>query len=106
MAEDESNPQRSIGELVRLSKAYALQETVDPIKGLGKFIGIGVAAAILGGASVILVLLGILRILQTETGQHLTGSLTWVPYVVTLAIAVICMAIALGAVAQKKGRNS
>lgn len=105
MAEDASSPQQQLGELFELTKSYARQETVDPIKGLGKFIGYGVGAAVMGAMAVGLLVLGLLRLLQTETGAHLTGSLTWVPYLVTLVVAAIVAAIAARAISAKKGNG-
>ncbi len=105
MAADDSSPQKSLGEIFELTKAYAKQETVDPIKGLGKFVGFGLGAAVLGALSIGLLIIGVLRVLQTETGAHLTGSLTWVPYLVTLSITVIVVAIAASAIARKKGAD-
>ncbi len=106
MAENDKSPSQSVGDVFRLAKDYALQETVDPIKGLGKFIGIGVGAAAMGGIAIVLVLLGVLRLLQNETGQHLTGHLTWVPYLVTMVVAFILIAVAVKAIARKKGQQS
>jgi len=105
MAEDDSSPQKSLAEIFELTKAYAKQETVDPIKGLGKFVGFGIGAAVLGALSIGLLVVGILRVLQTETGEHLTGKLTWVPYLITLVITLIVMAIAVSAIARKKGTD-
>jgi ABC-type Mn2+/Zn2+ transport system permease subunit len=81
-------------ELFILVKAYAQQETIDPLKTLGRYVAVGLAASIVMGIGVILLLLGVLRVLQTETDGHLTGSLTWVPYAVTLVFAIISIAIA------------
>lgn len=105
MADKERDSQKNVGELFDLTKAYAVQETVEPIKGLGKFIGLGVAAAATGAVSVVLLLVGVLRLLQRETAPHLTGKLSWVPYLITLAIAAIIMSIALAAIGRKKEPN-
>ena len=105
MADADSNAKQGLGELVELTKAYAKQETVDPIKGLGKFVGYGLGAAILGSVSVVLLLVGLLRLIQMETGVHLTGHLSWVPYLITLVLSVILVAIAASAIKAKKGSN-
>lgn len=105
MADKDPDSQHNVSELLDLTKAYAMQETVEPIKGLGKFIGYGVGAAVAGGMSVILLLLGVLRLLQRETAPHLTGKLSWIPYLITMAIAGIVMAIALAAIGRKKESN-
>lgn len=97
------SPQEHLSEIFELTKSYALQETVDPLKGLLKFVGFGLGAAVLGGTGVILILIGVLRVLQNETGEHLTGSLTWVPYLITLVVAAVCILIAVLAITRKKG---
>ena len=103
MAEDDSSPQKSLGEIFELTKAYAKQETVDPIKGLWKFVAFGLGAALVGAMAIGLLIVGILRLLQTETGQHLTGSLTWVPYLITLVITLIVIALAVVSITNRKG---
>ncbi len=92
-----------VTELWELVRAYAKQETVDPLKQLGRFVAFGLAAAIAGGLGVILVLVAVLRALQAETGAHLTGSLSWVPYVATLAVAALLAALSAAAITRKKG---
>ncbi len=103
MAHDDTSPSQQVGELFELTKAYAKQETVDPIKGLGKFVGFGLAAALLGAMSIGLLIVGVLRLLQTETGDSLTGNLTWVPYLITLVVTVVVIAIVASRIKQKKG---
>ncbi len=101
-APEQKSPQETVSELFTLTKTYALQETVEPVKGLGKFIGFGLGAAVLGSIGIIVLLLAVLRMLQNETGEHLTGSLTWVPYIVTLFIAVVLIGLALLGINRKK----
>lgn len=102
MADNEPDSKKSVGEIFELTKAYAAQETVEPIKGLGKFIGWGLGAAVIGGFSIVLLLVGILRLIQRETAPHLTGHLSWIPYLITLAIAGIVIAVAVSAIGRKK----
>ncbi|MBS1847427.1 MAG: phage holin family protein [Actinobacteria bacterium] len=104
MAEN-PNPQRQLGELFDLTKTYARQETVDPIKSLGKFIAFGIGAAVLGAASIGLLLLGVLRVLQSETDHHLEGHLTWVPYLGTLVVACVIAGAAAAGISGKKGTD-
>jgi len=76
-----------VSELIRLVVAYAKQETVDPLKALGRFLVFGLAGAILLAIGCLLLTLAVLRGLQTELSAHLSGELTWVPYVGALIFA-------------------
>jgi hypothetical protein len=89
-------------ELWDLVVAYARQETVEPLKGLLRFVGFGLAGSLVGGFGLVLVLLGFLRLLQSETGSTFAGRWSWVPYIVTLMVAV---SIAAGAVSARGRRK-
>jgi putative superfamily III holin-X len=82
-------------ELWGLTKDYARQETVEPLKGVGRYLGYGAGGAVLGGLGVILLMLAGLRALQTETGDALDGNLSWLPYVIVLVVAGAVAAAAL-----------
>lgn len=90
-------------ELWELSIAYAKQETIDPLKGLGRFLGYGVGGALLFGLGSVLLLLAGLRALQTETGSTFTGNLSWVPYLIILLAAAALMGLVIWRVVQRKG---
>ncbi len=78
----------------QLTVDYLKQETVEPLKGLGRFLYMGIAGSFFLAGGILLILIGILRLLQTETGTALSGDWSWVPYavVVVLGIAVIGVA--------------
>jgi len=78
----------------QLTVDYLKQETIEPLKGLGRFLYMGIAGSFCLAFGILLVLLGVLRLLQTETGSALQGDWSWVPYavVVVLGIAVIGVA--------------
>jgi carbon starvation protein CstA len=87
-------PQKSlpilVSELWELVRAYARQQTVEPLKGLVRFIGLGLAGALCVGIGSVLLALGGLRALQTETGGRLDNHLSWLPY---LVVVVACGAV-------------
>jgi hypothetical protein len=87
------NPQETVRELQELVIAYAKQETLEPLKGLGKFAGWRIAAAVLLGLGFAFAEIGLLRVLQEETGTALTGNWSWVPYAATIGVAAIFVAI-------------
>ena len=90
-------------ELWELSTAYAKQETIDPLKGLGRFLGYGVGGALLFGIGSILLLLAGLRALQTETDTTFTGNLSFVPYLIVVAAALLLIGLVVLRVVKRKG---
>ncbi len=101
-ADPKSLPQIA-SELWELATAYAKQETIDPLKGLGRFLGYGIGGAILLGVGVVLLLLAGLRALQTETSTTFTGNLSWVPYLIAVAVGGLLIGLAVMRVTSRKG---
>ena len=87
----------TVVDLKDLVLAYAKQETVDPLKSLVRFVGFGVVGAVLLAVGTVLGALAIVRAIQTETAPHLTGNLSWVPY---LGGVLFALAVAGGAVSR------
>jgi hypothetical protein len=85
---------KSGGDAVQLTVDYLKQETLGPIKGLGRFLAWGLAGSVAIAVGLLLLLVGILRLLQEETGTSLTGNWSWVPYFVVslLGLAVVGVA--------------
>ena len=79
----------------QLTVDYVKQETIDPLRGIGRFLSMGIAGAFFLAFGIFLILIGILRLLQTETGTALTGNWSWVPYAVVLVLAVLVVAVAV-----------
>ncbi len=97
-------------ELLTLVLAYAKQETLVPIKNLGRYVAWGVAGAILFATGGAMLTLTAVRVVQTETGNHLRGDLTWVPYLGGVVVAAAggmwaTMRIVKGDRALKGGRS-
>jgi hypothetical protein len=90
-------------ELYELAVAYAKQETIEPLKGLGSFLGFGILGAVFLGIGSMLLLLSGLRALQTETGSTFTGNLSWAPYLIAVAVGLVLMALALLRITRRKG---
>jgi len=85
----------SAGDVVQLVLDYAKQETLGPLKGLARFVAFGVVGAIGLSAGAMLLLLALLRALQTETGSTFRGDWSWAPYLVTAAAAIVVLVLSL-----------
>lgn len=90
-----------VSELWTLTRDYAKQETIEPLKGVGRYLGFGVGGAVIGGIGVLLLMLSLLRALQTQTGTALTGSWSWVPYFVVVIVSALVVAWAVSRISRK-----
>ncbi len=99
------NPQQTIRELRELVVEYAKQETVEPLKGLARYVGFGIAGALLLGTGVVFLAIGALRALQEETHPHLTGNWSWVPYAIVVFGSVVIAVLAWMARGKRKTKG-
>jgi hypothetical protein len=90
-------------ELWELSTAYAKQETIDPLKGLAQFLRNGVGGVLLLSLGSVLLLIGLLRLLQSQTGTTFTGNLSWVPYLIVVFAAAGLIGLVVWRVVKRKG---
>ena len=88
------------GEFFQLVVDYAKQETLGPLKDLGRFVAFGVVGSVAITAGTVLLLLAALRALQTETGTSFTGKLSWLPYVITAVAAMAVMGLSAWRIAK------
>ena len=96
------NPQQTARELKALVIAYAKQETADPLKGLGRYVGFGIAGALLMGTGFSFLAIGLLRALQGNPGWLFHGNWSWVPY----AIDVVALVAIAGLVWMGRSRHA
>jgi hypothetical protein len=85
----------TVGGLIELIKAYARQETLGPLKGIGRWLAMGLIGAALVGLGVAILILGVLRLLQAEWHRSASGSLSWLPYLIVLLITVALAVLAI-----------
>lgn len=94
-----------VDDLRQLVIAYAKQETLEPLKSLGRFVAYGVAGSIALGIGAVLLLLGGLRLLQTQTGSLFKGNWSWLPYFTVAALCGVVVALAMSARARGARRS-
>jgi hypothetical protein len=78
-----------VTELRDMVVAYLKQQTLVPLKALGRYVGFGLLGSLLLGFGVVFLGLSGLRALQTETGETFTGDWSWVPYVIMVVVLVL-----------------
>ncbi|MDP9074689.1 MAG: hypothetical protein M3N98_11035 [Actinomycetota bacterium] len=88
-SDDDASIPTLLKELRDLVIRYAKQQTLDPLRQLGRFVALGLAGGIFISIGVVLLAVGTLRAFQTETGDRLQDNLSWLPYVVALLFCVI-----------------
>ena len=106
-ARTEPGPQgirQSGADAFRLTTDYLKQETLGPLKGLGRFVAWGLAGSLAMAVGFLLLLVGVLRLLQTETGSTFGGDLSWVPYFVVSALGLVVAGLAAWRITAGPGR--
>ena len=99
------NPTGDAKELVDLVIAYAKQETIEPLKGLGKKAALGLGGALLLGLGGVFASIGALRAMQTETDWFEEHNLTYLPYICTVIFLLLLSLIGwVGLGPGKKGK--
>lgn len=83
------NPTGDARELVDLVIAYAKQETLEPLKGLGKRAALGLGGAVLLGIGGVFCSLAALRAMQSETDFFERHNLSYLPYFLTVVILAV-----------------
>ncbi|MEA2717271.1 MAG: hypothetical protein QOI99_1588 [Actinomycetota bacterium] len=86
-----------VQDLWQLVLAYFKQETIDPVKNLGRFVAFGLAGSLAVGLGGVLLVLGLLRLLQNETGSAFDGNLSVFPYLISFVVAVVAAVAAVTA---------
>ncbi|MEI8050602.1 MAG: phage holin family protein [Actinomycetes bacterium] len=79
-------------DVAKLVIDYLKQETVGPLKDLGRFVAYGTIGSLFLAGGLVLLLVSVLRLLQGET--VLTGNLSWIPYLIVGVLAAGIIAIA------------
>lgn len=97
---EDKGPGEIVNELWILCRDYAKQETVDPLKQLLQFVKWGFGGALLLALGLVFGAVSVLRILQNETGEHLTGSWSWVPYLAALVFTAAAIALSVAAITR------
>ena len=86
MAPSLKNVPEILQDLKDLLVAYAKQETIDPLRNLGRYLGFGLAGMALLTLGTFFLAMSLLRFLQTMVGGVFDGFWSWVPYVIVMVV--------------------
>jgi hypothetical protein len=86
--------QRDLDEIKSLALRYIKEETIQPVKDMGRFVAWGALGSLLVGFGYFFLLIGALRFLQHQF-PVLDGTLSWIPYLVVVALAAIIIALTM-----------
>ena len=92
---------QGVAEVADLVKAYVRQELLGPLQGAGRWVSMGVAGSMALVVGVVLLLLSLLRALQTETGTAFDGNLSWIPYLIAVAALLAVIGLLLRQVGKR-----
>lgn len=104
-------PATQVAELKDMVIGYAKQETVDPLRTLGRYLGFGFGGSASIGLGLFLLLLALLRGLQqidvfNEPDEIDGGTFSWAPYFITGTVGALVAAAFLWrliSMAKKQG---
>lgn len=92
-------------ELISTLRAYAKQETLAPLKGLGRYLAFGLAGSTIFGIGGIFLVLATVRILQTTTDAF-QGNLSFFPYLCGVTACGVLIYLVLLALKRDGRRHS
>lgn len=84
----------SLDDLVAMLRRYLIQETIGPLKAIARGVMIALGGAVLFAIGGLIVLVGVLRVMQSETGAAFAGNWSFVPYVVTAFAGLLLIGLA------------
>ena len=80
-------------EIPQLIKTYAIQELVDPLRSVGRYIAFGVVGAIFVGLGLLMFGMSALRAMQYEAADTFNGNWSVVPYLIVTAAGIVVLGL-------------
>jgi hypothetical protein len=99
MLRDESS-----GDLLDMLRRYLRQETVDPLRAVGRFLLFGASGSLLIGSGLVLIAVGGLRSMQAW--GVLEESWSWVPYIVVATALSGLAVLAVSRIGGERGLDA
>lgn len=90
-----------VADVVQSVKAYARQETIEPVRGAARWVAVGTVAALSLGLAMVYLALGVLRLSQDLGGSSMAGAWSFVHYLVSLVVTAVLVALAVSRIRQR-----
>ena len=100
-----SSIQDTIRDLWRLLVSYSKQETIDPLRTLGRYLGFGIAGMSLVTLGVFMLTMSAMRAMQSMTGELFSGFWSWVPYVVAVLLLSAVIAVVVSRIRHESSHQ-
>lgn len=96
-----ATPSDQVTDIVDSVKAYARQETLEPLKGAARWVAVGTVAAVSLGLAMVFLSLAVLRLSQDLGGTELDGAWSFVHYLITLVVVSVLVALSFSRISQR-----
>ena len=103
MPRPDSGLRAELAELADTLRAYAVQETMGPLRGLGRYLLFGLAGALGVSLGIVFGALAVVRVLQSETGLF-NANWSFVPYLAGAALPLAAIVMAARAIGSESPR--
>ena len=94
-------PTEHVADIVDSVKAYARQETLEPLRGAARWVAVGTLAAVSLGLSMVFAALAVLRLSQDLGGTALDGSWSFVHYLITFTVVSLLVWLSFSRISQR-----
>ena len=74
---------------------YVKQETLEPLRGIGRWIAVGTVASSMVSIGMVMILIGSLRFIDDICGHAFDGMWSFAPYLIVFVVSVGCIAVTL-----------
>lgn len=92
----------SVQESIQIVKDYVRQETLGPLRGAGRWIGFGLGGAISIAVGTAFLVLGVLRMFQTEMAGTFAGRwMSLLPYAIGLVFCLLVIALSFARISRQ-----
>lgn len=92
----------SVQESIQIVKDYVRQETLGPLRGAGRWIGFGLGGAVSIAIGTAFLVLGVLRMFQTEMADTFSGRwMALLPYAIGLVFCLLVIALSFARISQQ-----